>query len=107
MTGRVLKTLAAVAIAAGTLTIAGGPAQAATSSTAASPSLLACGYDPDATWAHYNHCDSRTSVVIRVEVVFGDDYDRCVRPGRTSLGPRSLGGLTPGVTYAYYVGRTC
>ncbi|MFD1541575.1 DUF6355 family natural product biosynthesis protein [Nonomuraea guangzhouensis] len=47
------------------------------------------------------------TVAIRVEVVFGDDYDRCIGPGRTSLGPRSLGGLTPGVTYAYYVGRTC
>ncbi|WP_442942176.1 DUF6355 family natural product biosynthesis protein [Nonomuraea sp. NBC_00507] len=90
------------------LTIAGTPAQASISSTAASPSPQApCGYYPEGTQAYYQHCDSRTRVVIRVEMVFADDYDRCVGPGITHLGPKSLSGITPGVTGAYYVGRTC
>ncbi|MFI5805097.1 DUF6355 family natural product biosynthesis protein [Streptomyces sp. NPDC051561] len=61
-----------------------------------------CGFYKTGSDAFYHHCTSDGSrVVIKVEVNFGPDYERCVAPGETWLGSASrIGG-------AYYAGRTC
>jgi hypothetical protein len=61
-----------------------------------------CGFYETSSDAYYNHCTSDGSrVVIKVEVAFAADYERCVAPGRTWLGSADK------IQGAYYVGRTC
>jgi len=75
-----------------------GAVTATASPAAADP----CGFYETGSDAYYNHCTSDGShVVIKVEVALAPDYDRCVAPGRTWLGPASR------IQGAYYVGRTC
>ncbi|WP_173317868.1 DUF6355 family natural product biosynthesis protein [Streptomyces fulvorobeus] len=69
----------------------------------ASPAAAApCGYYEGSTDAFYNHCTSDGSkIVIHVRVALEPDYERCVGPGNTWLGPASK------IQGAHYVGRTC
>ncbi|MEV6182418.1 DUF6355 family natural product biosynthesis protein [Streptomyces sp. NPDC052015] len=61
-----------------------------------------CGFYETGSDAFYNHCTSDGSrVVIRVEVAWAPDYERCVAPGKTWLGSADK------IQGAYYVGRTC
>jgi len=77
---KILGIGAAVAISVGTL-IATVPAANA----------APCGYftansSGGDLWAYYNHCDSRTTVMIHVDNVWPRaDYDTCVGPGVTPL----------------------
>ncbi len=73
-------------------------------STAAAPSAAAdpCGFYETGSDAFYNHCTSDGStVVIKVEVAWGPDYERCVGPGRSWLGSAGK------IQGAHYAGRTC
>ncbi|MFI6033609.1 DUF6355 family natural product biosynthesis protein [Streptomyces sp. NPDC051315] len=86
-----LGSAALVLTSLGAATVAAGPA-------AADP----CGYYETSADAFYNHCTSDGSrVVIKVEVAWGPDYERCVGPGRSWLGSAEK------IQGAYYVGRTC
>jgi hypothetical protein len=61
-----------------------------------------CGFYETGSDAYYNHCTSDGShVVIKVRVAHASDYERCVGPGRTWLGPASK------IQGAHYVNRTC
>lgn len=101
MRTQILKAIGGT-LAALALTTA--PAYASTIASADSATrvgVAACGWDPDATGAYYNHCGS-TKVVIRVERHLGlPGFDRCVRPGRTYLGSLSE------IRYAWYKGVLC
>jgi hypothetical protein len=70
---------------------------------AAAPAAAApCGFYETSSDAYYNHCTSDGShVVIKVRVAHASDYERCVGPGRTWLGPASK------IQGAHYVNRTC
>ncbi|MFE9441935.1 DUF6355 family natural product biosynthesis protein [Streptomyces sp. NPDC006602] len=86
-----LGSAALVLSSMGVVTTAAGPA-------AADP----CGFYETGSDAFYNHCTSDGShVVIKVEVAFAPDYERCVGPGRSWLGSASE------ISGAHYVGRTC
>ncbi|MFJ8108202.1 DUF6355 family natural product biosynthesis protein [Streptomyces sp. NPDC096132] len=75
----------------GAMTAAAGP-------VAADP----CGFYETSSDAYYNHCTSDGSrVVIKVEVAWAPDYERCVGPGTSWLGSASK------IDGAYYTGRTC
>jgi hypothetical protein len=91
----VRRSLSAVV---GTFALALGLVTAVAPSAAANP----CGFFETGSDAYYNHCTSDGSrVVIKVEVAFAPDYERCVAPGQTWLGSaRKIQG-------AHYVGRTC
>jgi hypothetical protein len=90
----VTSTLAAATVA---LTSLGAVAV-----TAAPAAADPCGFYKTSADAYYNHCTSDGSrVVIKVEVPFASDYERCVAPGRTWLGSASK------IQGASYVGRTC
>ncbi|MER5433522.1 DUF6355 family natural product biosynthesis protein [Streptomyces sp. NPDC002588] len=90
MTG-VLGSAALVFTSLGATTAAAGPA-------AANP----CGFYETASDAYYNHCTSDGSrVVIKVDVAWASDYERCVGPGTTWLGSADK------IQGAHYVGRTC
>ncbi|MFJ5264711.1 DUF6355 family natural product biosynthesis protein [Streptomyces sp. NPDC088387] len=72
--------------------------------TATAPTAAAdpCGFFKTGSDAFYNHCTSDGSrVVIKVEVAWASDYERCVAPGKSWLGSASK------IDGAYYVGRTC
>jgi hypothetical protein len=71
--------------------------------TTATPAAAdSCGFYENSSDAYYNHCTSDGShVVIKVQVALAPDYERCVGPGKTWLGPASK------IQGAYYVGRTC
>ena len=61
-----------------------------------------CGFYETGSDAYYNHCTSDGSrVIVKVEVAWAPDYERCVAPGKTWLG--SAGEIQG----AYYTGRTC
>jgi hypothetical protein len=61
-----------------------------------------CGFYETSSDAFYHHCTGDGSrVVIKVEINFGPDYERCVGPGETWLGSAGR------VDGAHYVGRTC
>ncbi|MEU4330142.1 DUF6355 family natural product biosynthesis protein [Nonomuraea dietziae] len=91
-------TLAALALTTAP-TYAGTVASA---DSAAGVRAAACGWDPDAFGAYYNHCNSNSNVVIRVERHLGlPGFDRCVKPGRTYLGSTSE------IRYAWYKGVLC
>ncbi|WP_199815594.1 DUF6355 family natural product biosynthesis protein [Streptomyces griseus] len=71
---------------------------AAASPAAADP----CGFYETSSDAYYNHCTSDGSrIVIKVEVAWGSDYERCVGPGTSWLGSAAK------IQGAHYVGRTC
>lgn len=90
----VLGTIASAALvfaSLGAVTATAGPA-------AADP----CGFYETGSDAFYNHCTSDGSrVVIKVEVALAPDYERCVGPGTTWLGPASK------IQGAHYTGRLC
>ncbi|KOG42565.1 DUF6355 family natural product biosynthesis protein [Streptomyces resistomycificus] len=71
--------------------------------TTASPAAAdPCGFYETGSDAFYNHCTSDGSrVVIKVEVAWQADYERCVAPGKSWLGAASK------IEGAYYLGRTC
>lgn len=88
------STLGSLALALGLL----GAATATATPAAADP----CGFYKTGSDAYYRHCTSDGShVVIKVEVAWAPDYERCVAPGRTWLGSADK------IQGAYYVGRTC
>lgn len=61
-----------------------------------------CGFFETGSDAYYNHCTSDGSrVVIKVEVAWAPDYEKCVAPGKSWLGSAGK------IDGAYYVGRTC
>lgn len=70
---------------------------------AATPAAAApCGFYETSSDAYYNHCTSDGSrVVIKVEVAYAADYERCVGPGVTWLGSASK------IQGARYANRTC
>ncbi len=75
-----------------------GAVTAQASPAAADP----CGFYETSSDAYYNHCTSDGSrVVIHVRVALAPDYERCVGPGRTWLGPAEK------IQGAHYVNRTC
>lgn len=75
-----------------------GAGTATASPAAADP----CGYYETGSDAYYNHCTSDGShVVIKVEVAWGPDFERCVGPGRSWLGAADK------IQGAHYTGRTC
>ncbi|MEV0634702.1 DUF6355 family natural product biosynthesis protein [Streptomyces sp. NPDC050619] len=74
----------------------------AVSATASPAAADPCGFFETGSDAFYNHCTSDGSnVVIKVEVALAPDYERCVGPGKTWLGPASK------IQGAHYVNRTC
>jgi hypothetical protein len=64
-----------------------------------------CGFYESGGSAYYGHCDAppRTDIVIHVTGEFPNltEYDMCVKPGVTYLGPATL------ISYAVYTGRLC
>ncbi|KRD13289.1 MULTISPECIES: DUF6355 family natural product biosynthesis protein [unclassified Streptomyces] len=91
----VLSTIGSVALVVASL----GAVTAATVSPAAADP---CGFYKTSSDAYYNHCTSDGSrVVVKVEVALAPDYERCVGPGTTWLGPAGK------IQGAYYVGRLC
>ncbi|MBL1087884.1 MULTISPECIES: DUF6355 family natural product biosynthesis protein [Streptomyces] len=77
-------------------TVAAAPGQA--SALAKEP----CGFRKTGSDAYYRHGASNGSnVVIKVEVAWAPDHERCVRPDRTWLGSASR------IQGAHYMGRTC
>ncbi|MCP2357322.1 hypothetical protein HD597_004342 [Nonomuraea thailandensis] len=91
-----LATMAAVALPASAATAEPQPA-----------AQFQCGFHVDGNLnALYGHCDAppRTDIVINVELGWGGDsgnYDKCVKPGLTTLGKY------PSIWYAKYTGRLC
>jgi hypothetical protein len=74
----------------------------ASADSGAGVGAAACGWDPSAYDAYYNHCSSSSYIVIRVERHWGlPGFDRCVGPGRTYLGSTSE------IRYAWYKGVLC
>ncbi|MFK8907060.1 DUF6355 family natural product biosynthesis protein [Streptomyces sp. YS-3] len=91
-----VRRLVRVALAAALL---GGCTGVVTASPAAANP---CGFYETSSDAFYNHCTSDGSnVVIKVRVAMAPDYERCVGPGRSWLGPASK------IQGAHYTGRTC
>ncbi|MGH4035910.1 DUF6355 family natural product biosynthesis protein [Actinomycetota bacterium Odt1-20B] len=89
---------AAVGCAALALAFPGAVVAHAAPSAAAEP----CGFYETGSDAFYNHCtDDGSTVVIKVEVSWGPDYERCVGPGRSWLGSASK------IQGAHYTGRLC
>ncbi|MEU6593231.1 DUF6355 family natural product biosynthesis protein [Streptomyces sp. NPDC046881] len=85
----------------GSLTLAFGLLGAGTV-TATPAAADPCGFYETSSDAYYNHCTSDGShVVIKVEVAWAPDYERCVAPGRSWLGSADK------IDGAYYTGRTC
>ncbi|MEV0092008.1 DUF6355 family natural product biosynthesis protein [Streptomyces sp. NPDC050738] len=77
---------------------AAAPGSAGGSAAADKP----CGYYATSKDSFYNHCTGDGSnVVIKVDAVWGLDYDQCVAPGTTWLDSRDR------VRNAWYTGRTC
>lgn len=75
---------------------------ALTAVTAAPAAANPCGFYETGSDAYYNHCTSDGSrVIIKVEVAWAPDYERCVAPGKTWLGAADE------IQGAYYTGRTC
>ncbi|MEV0172007.1 DUF6355 family natural product biosynthesis protein [Streptomyces sp. NPDC050803] len=86
-----LGSAALVLTSFGAVTATAGPA-------AADP----CGFYETSADAYYRHCtDDGSRVVIKVEVAWAPDYERCAAPGTTWLGSADK------IQGAYYVGRTC
>jgi len=102
MRTQILTAIGGISIA---LALTTTPAYAGSSPIAGSTAdvgVAACGWDPDATGAYYNHCNSSVRIVIRVERHLGlPGFDRCVSPGRTYLGSTSE------IAYAWYKGYLC
>ncbi|MGA4843887.1 DUF6355 family natural product biosynthesis protein [Streptomyces sp. G45] len=94
-----IRHLATTALGSAALVLSSlGVVTVAANTAAADP----CGFFETSADAYYNHCTSDGSrVVIKVEVAWAPDYERCVAPGRTWLGSASK------IQGAYYVGRTC
>ena len=91
----VLSTLGSAALVLASL----GAVTAVTVSPAAADP---CGFYETGSDAYYNHCTSDGSrVIVKVEVAWAPDYERCVAPGKTWLG--SAGEIQG----AHYTGRTC
>ncbi|MFF4283694.1 DUF6355 family natural product biosynthesis protein [Streptomyces sp. NPDC001633] len=66
------------------------------------PAKEPCGFHKTGSDAYYRHCASNGSnVVIKVEVAWAPDHERCVGSGRTWLGSASR------IQGTHYVGRTC
>ncbi|MET9450464.1 DUF6355 family natural product biosynthesis protein [Streptomyces cinerochromogenes] len=85
----------------GSLALAFGLLGAGTA-TATPAAVAPCGFYETGSDAYYNHCTSDGSrVVIKVEVAWAPDYERCVAPGRTWLGSADE------IQGAHYAGRTC
>ncbi|MEU8135094.1 DUF6355 family natural product biosynthesis protein [Streptodolium elevatio] len=78
-------------------------ATAGTATATAAPVLRnPCGFYETSSDAYYNHCTSDGSrIVITVRVALAPDYERCVAPGRTWLGPADK------IQGAHYTGRLC
>lgn len=90
----VISALGSAALVLGSL--------AATTATASPAAADPCGFYETSSDAYYNHCTSDGSrVVIKVEVAWGSDYERCVAPGKTWLGSADK------IQGAHYVNRTC
>jgi hypothetical protein len=94
-----LRRITAAALASAALAIAAaGAGSAAASPARATP----CGFYETSADAFYNHCSSDGSnIVIKVEVAWAPDYERCVAPGRSWLGSADK------IQGAYYTGRGC
>ena len=91
----VLSTLGSAALVLASM----GAVTAVTASPAAADP---CGFYETGSDAYYNHCTSDGSrVIVKVEVAWAPDYERCVAPGKTWLG--SAGEIQG----AHYTGRTC
>jgi hypothetical protein len=91
----VLSTLGSAALVLASL-------GAVTAVTAGSAAADPCGFYETGSDAYYNHCTSDGSrVIVKVEVAWAPDYERCVAPGKTWLG--SAGEIQG----AHYTGRTC
>ncbi|QJT00169.1 hypothetical protein G9272_07640 [Streptomyces asoensis] len=91
----VLSTLGSVALV---LTSLGALTAATASPAAADP----CGFYETGSDAFYNHCTSDGSrVVIKVDVAWAADYERCVGPGISWLGSAAK------IQGAHYTGHTC
>ncbi|WP_086824432.1 DUF6355 family natural product biosynthesis protein [Allokutzneria sp. NRRL B-24872] len=95
-------TATAVAAAMGMMA---GPASAAPASVQGEAAASAdCGWYTDWTaTGYYNHCGP-TNVMIwvdRVNLAGYKDFEKCVKPGITRLGP------WPDFKNAWYLGRTC
>ncbi|MGX8905938.1 DUF6355 family natural product biosynthesis protein [Streptomyces sp. QH1-20] len=85
--------------AVGAVALTLGLASAASATPAA---LNPCGFYETGSDAFYNHCTGDGSrVVIKVDVAWGPDYERCVAPGTVWLGSADK------INGAHYVGRTC
>ncbi|MFG2359150.1 DUF6355 family natural product biosynthesis protein [Streptomyces sp. NPDC048521] len=90
------STFTSAALALGFI---GAGAGAATATPAAA---YPCGFYETGSDAYYNHCTGDGSnVVVKVEVAWGPDYERCVGPGRSWLGAADK------IQGAHYTGRTC
>lgn len=105
LTKRFRRAAALIVLAIATaLSIAAAPAASA-DSRPADVQPQACGYsmDPHFHVAFYNHCTSDGSHIwIRVERFWPySDYDQCVGPGTTGLGP------APPIYSAWYKGALC
>ncbi|MFG3261869.1 MULTISPECIES: DUF6355 family natural product biosynthesis protein [Streptomyces] len=91
----VLSTLGSAALVLASL-------GAVTAVTAGPAAADPCGFYETGSDAYYNHCTSDGSrVIVKVEVAWAPDYERCVAPGKTWLG--SAGEIQG----AHYTGRTC
>ena len=86
----------------GAATLVLGMSAVAAAAPASSAVGKPCGYYATSKDSYYNHCTGDGSnIVIKVDAVWGLDYDQCVAPGTSWLGPRSK------VRNAWYAGRTC
>lgn len=94
-----VRRMTAAALATAALVLAPAGVGSATASPAHG---TPCGFYETGSDAFYNHCTSdRSNIVIRVEVAWAPDYDQCVGPGRSWLGPAGK------IDGAYYTGRLC
>ncbi|MFI0982072.1 DUF6355 family natural product biosynthesis protein [Streptomyces sp. NPDC021093] len=80
-----------------------GTTTAATAAPGAqSAAMNPCGFYETGSDAFYHHCTGDGSqIVIKVEINFGPDYERCVGPGNHWLGSASK------IDGAHYTGRLC
>ncbi|MBO0511624.1 hypothetical protein J0695_07330 [Streptomyces beijiangensis] len=86
----------------GAVTLVLGMSAAASAAPASAAVGKPCGYYATSKDSFYNHCTGDGSnVVIKVDAVHARDYETCVTPGTSWLGPRSK------VRNAWYAGRTC
>lgn len=101
--GKRLRSLMLAGAMASAMTLVPvGVAAAAPGSPGPSPQQIRCGYYEVSGGAYYGHCDEppRTDVIIHVDTIY-EDYDLCVMPGTTTLGPALV------VNNAWYTGRLC